>query len=373
LDKEAVLSEFDKILNGIAANQQALDDNLYQARFEKVKTLIAEVQTLAKELGGLFPAASGDQEGFMQAITMFNESVWLNLGAKLTDLVEEWKKQGAIDHPQFIDNLKELQQELQTIPGMPTEAEFEKGAKSLGRVVAHAFYCQAIRRNIVNSFDRMDLGFKRFFDELRDEAKKCFTAEDGGKLGKIEFSPGTNGAGYAEKKSWWASLADEIALVGKTEQSEKIANRIAAAIRQFDMASLSFRGFLLPRILPCLDVLDTNNPTHNPYRYKGGDTKDALDQIEVAAKCGIYEACSAIQGYAKEPSMSLFATIDELRDAVIRTGNVVVAGQVWSNFYAEHRSEVWSETFQRKEADIKFRKEWQNAVDALNEKIKNFV
>ncbi|MDR3109245.1 MAG: GTPase domain-containing protein [Planctomycetaceae bacterium] len=366
--QEDVLANFNTILEDIAGNQRNLDDTLYQVRYEKVKTLIAEVQTLAKELGALFPAASGDQEGFMQAIAMFNHSVWGNLCEQLTDLVEEWKKRRDLEHPQFIDNLNELQKELQTIPGMPTEAELEKSGKVLGKPVAHTFYCQAIRRNIVSSFDRMDLGFKQFFDELRDEAKKCFTAEDGGKLGKVVFAQDN-----AETKSWWASLADEIALVGTTEQSKGIANRIATAISNFENASLSFRGFLLPRILPCLDVLDTDSLAHGPYRYKAGGTEETLAQIEAAAKSGIYEACSAIQGYAKEPSMSLFATIDELRDAVTRTGNAVVAGQVWSNFYAEHRSEVWSETFQKKEADIKFRKEWQNAVDALNEKVKHFV
>ena len=243
---------------------------------------------------------------------------------------------------------------------LPPQEEFAEWEGTDGLQAGHAFECQKIRRLILGKFDRMDKGFKELFDRLRDEAKECFIAEDGGKLGNVVFFS------YGDTtQSWWALLADEINLLGETETSKNIARRIAVALRKFDEAALSFRGFLLPRILPCLDTLDTNSEKHVPFQYKIGKLNEIIDKIDAAAQEGVRGACGAIRRFAKEPSMSLFASIEEMRDAVMRTGGADAAAQIWSIFYAEHRAEIWSNVFQRKEADVKFRKEWQDAVEKL--------
>ncbi|MDR3182000.1 MAG: hypothetical protein LBT89_03620, partial [Planctomycetaceae bacterium] len=152
----------------------------------------------------------------------------------------------------------------------------------------------------------------------------------------------------------------------ETELSKNIAGKIANALRKFDEATLSFRGFLLPRILPSFEVLDTNSEKHAPYNPKiASSISEIIESVDSASQAGIHEACEAIRGFAKEPSMSLFATIEDMRDAVTKTGDAVAARGIWSNLYAEHRSEVWSDVFQKKEADLKFRKEWDDAVEKL--------
>ena len=357
---EEVLSVFHSTLDDIVGNQKTLDEKLYNVRYDQVKQLFDEVAKLAGSLMGLFPAQGGDATGFMTAIAKFNQEVWKKLGNKLNALVKKFAGQKENDNEEFIKNLQELEQELAATPGLPTQEEFADYEGTVGFQAGHAFECQRIRRLVIGEFDRMDKGFTELFDRLRDEAKECFTAEDGGKLGNVIFSSDESTA-----KTWWALLADEINLLGETEASKSIARNIAGALRKFDEATLSFRGFLLPRVLPCLDTLDTNSEKHDPFRYKGGKLDEIIDKIDAAAQEGVRGACGAIRRFAKEPSMSLFATIEEMRDAVMRTGDAVAAAQIWSNFYAEHRAEIWSDVFQRKEADVKFRKEWHDAVEKL--------
>jgi hypothetical protein len=376
-DKDAVLTEFDKILNDIAANQKELDNTLYNARYGQVKLLFDEVSALAGQLGALFPPQSGDEAGRLQAMGLFNNDIWDNLAEKLKTLVDKWKDSADKDNDKFIKNLSELETSLKVTPALPKEAEFKKAAAGKGLMSAFESYCQSIRRLIVNSFDRMDEGFKEIFDELRSEAKECFDADDGGKLANLQFPQDESSSAQestGQLQSWWTSLANEIALLGDNPADKEVANRISVSIHRFADATLSFRGFLLPRILPSLDVLDTNSPASKPFSYKSGaEVPELIDILDSAAQKGIHTACEAIRSYAKEPSMSLFATIDELRDAITRTGGATKSQFIWGLFYAEHRSEVWQDTFQKKEADIKFRKEWQNAVDMLVDTLKQTI
>ncbi|MDR0327797.1 MAG: hypothetical protein LBI05_05830 [Planctomycetaceae bacterium] len=358
---EDVLSVFHSTLDDIVENQKVLDEKLYNARYDQVKQLFDEIVKLTGSLMGLFPAQGGDATGFMTAIAKFDQEIWKKLGNKLNVLVKKFAEQKEKDNDEFLNNLKELESELAATPGLPTQEEFAYYLGTVGLRAGHSFECQKIRRLIIGEFDRMDQGFTELFDRLRDEAKECFTAEDGGKLGNIVFpSDGDT------TQSWWALLADEIGLLGETELSKNIARRIASALRKFDEATLSFRGFLLPRVLPHLDTLDPDGSAHAPFEPRVGDSiEEFISKIDAAAQQGIGGACGAIRQFAKEPSMSLFASVEEMRDAVMRTGDAIAAAQVWSNFYAEHRAEIWSDVFQKKEADVKFRKEWHDAVEKL--------
>lgn len=357
-DRDAVQAEFDKMLDGIAANQQALDKAMYAHRIGKARECFAKIVEQLPKLAALFPPVSigGEQESLAKA--MFREGIWGELGIKLDELVNKYKRDKESNNAEFIKNLESIESDFKQTPGLPSVQEMKKLSSTYKLDTALSFGCQKVRRLILSEFDRMDKGFKEQFDKLREEAKQCFEDEDGGKMGSIVFDQ--------EAGSWWAALASEVALLGVTPKSKSVAEKISVALRKFNESSLSFRSFLLPRILPCLDVLDTDSSAHDPYKRRGdASIEDLIELIDTAARNGIQKACDEIRKSAEEPSRALFACIEEMHDAVLRTESAEFAGALWSDFYSNHPHEVWPEIFKKKEADAKFRSEWNEAVASV--------
>jgi hypothetical protein len=219
----------------------------------------------------------------------------------------------------------------------------------------------------VKYFNDLDTALHKIFDDLRDEAKQCFIADDGGKLSSVVFQQ-KNG----EEKSWWELLADEIVTLGETPTEQENAKQIAEVIRQFETVTLSFRSFLLPRVLPCFNVLNTDRPEHSSFGWKQElGIEQLIENLRRAAENGVAKAIKLLEDCAAEPSVVLFATIEDLYDAVVRTGSSSAAERIWSSFYAAHRSEIWQEVFQQKEADTNFRNDWQDKVERLKNTIGN--
>jgi energy-coupling factor transporter ATP-binding protein EcfA2 len=360
-DTTAVSKEFDRILNGIASNQSNLDQILYTKRFEEVQRLLRMVTNLATKLSDLFPKNNSNDKELILAQSMFRDDVSGNLAVKLDDLAAAKKE--AQDHANevFLSAVKKIETDLQTIPGLPEVMEMKKAAAKDSLIGAFSLYCQSIRRLTVKYFNELDIALHKIFDDLRDEVKQCFIAEDGGKLGNIIFQQ-ENG----QEKSWWASLADEIVTHGETPTAQKNAKQIAEVIRQFETVTLSFRSFLLPRVLPCFNVLNTDHQEHSPFGWKQGlGIEQLIENLRRAAENGVAKAIKLLENCAAEPSIALFAMVEDLHDAVCRTGSSSAAQHIWSSFYAAHRSEIWQEVFQQKEADTKFRNDWHNKVECL--------
>ncbi|MDR2438167.1 MAG: dynamin family protein [Planctomycetaceae bacterium] len=366
-DTAAVHKEFDRILNGIAGNQSTLDQILYTKRFEEVQRLLHSVTDLTAKLSALFPKNNSIDKDAMQAQSMFQDDISGNLAVKLNDLVTTKKEAQYHANEVFLNAVKKIETDLKTIPGLPEPIDMKKTAAKNRMTDAFSLYCQLIRRLTVKYFNELDITLHQIFDDLRDEVKQCFLAEDGGKLGKVVFQQ-ENG----KEKSWWASLADEIATLGETPKAQENAKQIADVIRQFETVTLSFRSFLLPRVLPCFNVLNTDREEHSTFGWKQGlDIEQLIENLRRAAEKGVANAIKLLENCAAEPSVALFAIVEDLHDAVFRTGSSLAAQHIWSSFYAAHRSEIWQEVFQQKEADTKFCNEWQDKVEHLKNTARN--
>ena len=376
-DPNDVLTNFDEILQDIADNQTMLDKTLYASRIGSVASLLASIASTTKGLSIVFPAAdNAGNKDYTTAQTMFSDDVWENLGFELGELVKKYADCREKENQLFLDNLEQVKRDLQLTPGLPSEQDFAKRASTMQTQPAYGFYGQAIRRLILKQFERIDDNIKSLFDGLRNEAEQCFTSEAGGKFANVTFDNeilenNTQGPSTVAGKTWWVSLADEIMLLGDTDKAKDTARRIADSLRQFNSAALTFREFILPRILPCFDVLDTSSDAHIPFRPQSfeGAKEGLIECLDAAAKNGTDNAIELVKSFAKEPSMALFAAIEDVRDAVLRTNDEKSSERIWSNFAADHRSEVFPETFQRKEADAKFRKEWREIVAKLQQSV----
>ncbi|MDR0703926.1 MAG: hypothetical protein LBF88_02960 [Planctomycetaceae bacterium] len=366
-DTTAVHKEFDRILNGIADNQSVLDQILYTKRFEEVQRLLHNVTDLAAKLSALFPKNNSIDKDSMQAQSMFQDEINGNLAFKLDELATTKKAAQYRANEVFLNAVKKIETDLKTISGLPEPIDMKKAAAKDSLTSAFSSYCQSIRRDTVKHFNELDIALHKIFDDLRDEVKQCFIAEDGGKLGNVVFQQ-ENG----KEKSWWASLADEIATLGETPTAQENAKQIAEVIRQFETVTLSFRSFLLPRVLPCFNVLNTDREEHIPFGWKQGlEIEQLIENLRRAAEKGVVNAIKLLENCAAEPSIALFAMVEDLHDAVFRTGSSSIAQRIWSSFYAAHRSEIWQDIFQQKEADAKFCNDWQDKIEHLKNIARN--
>ncbi|MDR3233222.1 MAG: ATP-binding protein [Planctomycetaceae bacterium] len=366
-DKEAVEKEFTRILDGIANTQGILDKTLYSKRFIEVQKLLAGVTELTSKLSEVFPKQSGgvSSADAVLAQSLFKEKIWDNFSSKLFESVEKWRDEQDTPNEVFLQKLSQIESDLKTVPNLPTKEAMQK-KKGIGLNAAFPVFCQDVRRSVLKHFDSLDEALHKIFDDLRVEAKECFTAEDGGKMTSIVLTQED-----ATKKTWWDSLAEQFETLGATDREQENARRIAEAIRQFDTATLSFRGSLLPRVLPCFNTLNADREEHRPFAFDNNkDFPELIERIQKAAEHGIGKAIRILRDCATEPSIALFATLDDLHDAMVHTGTADVARDLWSYFYADHRSEIWQEQFQQKEADSKFRKDWQDTIDRTNDAVR---
>jgi GTPase Era involved in 16S rRNA processing len=375
-----VINSFDLILQDIADNQHALDKTLYSKRFAEVQKLLTEVKALMEKLAELFPkqcvgVSSADA---VLAQSLFKGEIWDNLASKLFESVDKCRDEQDTPNKEFLQKLNEIETQLKTIPNLPAEDAMKK-KKGTGLNAAFPVFCQDVRRGVLKHFDSLDEVLHKMFDDLRVEAKECFTAEDGGKLAAVTLTQDNttiqDNATTQDNETenmWWDSLAEQFETLGATDRERDNALRIAEAIRQFNTATLSFRSFLLPRVLPCFNTLNADRQEHRPYTFDNNkDIPELIAQIQKAAEHGIGKAIQILRDCATEPSIALFATLDDLHDAVVHTGSADTARDLWSYFYADHRSEIWQEQFQQKEADSKFRKDWQDTLNRTNTAVRS--
>lgn len=363
-DRNAVEEVFNRILDGIATNQEHLDNMLYGSRFEKCKQLMSEIEAFAGQLVTLFPRTGGDSDGVKLALALFHKEVWTKLGRRLSELVKKYKAVKNDDSQDFLANLDRIKANLEITPGLPSTDKVEDDESIKGLLGVFNEQCQETRRLVIEKFEGLDEGFRELFDRLRDEAERCFTDENGGKLGNVLFE-------QEKGLNWWNLLTSEIAVLGQTDAYRETARRIGKALHRFTTSSLSFRETLLPRIIPHFDCLVPGDPKNKPFLPKEfNDPQEVIDCIDSAAKHATEKAIEAVRSLSQEPSMALYAAIEELRDAVIRTSGFTGAEHVWGEFYAEHRTEIWPDHFKAHETAARFRQNWDIAVSKLKETVK---
>ncbi|MDR0337878.1 MAG: hypothetical protein LBI18_12390 [Planctomycetaceae bacterium] len=364
-DKNEVLPIYEQLIEDIANNLSRIDDILFQKLCVKEQQVANAVKDFANKASTLFPAQDFNSADIEIAGLLFSErkGIWKNLGNRLAHLVSTMRKKRDEEFDEFVNNLEETEKKLQTIPGLPTLDEVKENDEVQGLEKFHANKLQEIRSKIIRTFADMEIGLKKQFDNLREEVKKCFTDEDGGKLKNVPYPE--------ENQEWLKALAEDVSKLGRYEETKRRAKIIANVITQFSVETLSFRGFILPKIFKHLDALVFGKTAHSPYQLKMSEVseeetqKNVITALNKAADHAVSEACAAVKPFAKEPSEALYAFIEELRDAIIYTEGEENAKEVWKLYYIDHRNDVWQEQFQARNIDVRLYKEWQQIVEKL--------
>lgn len=354
-DREAVLKEFDGILDNIAANQQALDNTLYEKRMANVKSLLDEVGAFIKEAKSALPKNVGGNANFGQLQPEF-EKCWKQITYELGLLVNQYKRN--VDDPDT-----RLQDEVGRIKKEQEQYLKERLDKVTPQDIAGAgglpsFSPQMmgeLRISLSNAFVQLDGLFMKDFEAIRKQAYEVLIAPDKGKLGTIIET--------TDPTEWFNELSQRLRnLETKIDDPTKIADAIAF----FAETSFRFSSYLLPRVREKLNVLDPNDPASKPFGYEAGNEwDDVRENLEMAFEKAVSEIASALKKLSVDVSKAKYAMIEQFNDGVTFSGSFETAKNLWYHFYSENRAEVWSELFAQLEENTKLRNDWNRHLSDI--------
>ncbi len=341
----------DQILDDVSANLPTLDERLATRQSVRLRVLASAIEAFSEKAAKALPKVAVVAPDLALLDRLFG-AVWKRIGSALSNAVGDKRVTRDDPDPDFVGAVETIFKTLEEGPGLPSPDEISKEAAAGGLQLWHAHRLHEIRIKFSNSFDQLNSCLDSSFDRLRDDLLRALTAEDGGMLARLS-SP--------SKKDKWQDLIDRWA----GHEDGEIMNRAIETLRS---ARLSYRGFILPRIRLCLDVLDSDAEAAKDFAYLPGDsTKELRDKLETAWSNACFNCKAAIEEMSREPSTARFAVAEEFMDAVLRTGGEDHAREVWKRFYHENRSDIWPDQFQKLEADTRLRKEWENAVRMLKD------
>lgn len=350
-DQTDVASSFDEILNDIAENLNFLDQSLFNRQKETLKALAISITAFAEKAASILPKAASVASDGALLNKLFGE-VWKNIGFELQELVKTYRQIRDQPDESFLAAVKSVFKKLDEGPNLPSLEEISRISAGAGLQIWHGEKLHDLRVIISNSFDELNSCLDSSFEQLRDEALAAFTAESCGKLGRLERPEGTD--------PW-----DDLLVRWRGHSGEEV---MCSTINKLRTASLSFRGFIQPRVRDCLDVLDGDSVAAKDFAFTPGDTPEIVkEKLEAAWENACFNCKSTIEEMAREPAMARFAAAEDFRDAVLRTGGAANAMALWHLFYGENRGEIWKEQFDMLEAGTRLRKEWENAVKTLKD------
>jgi hypothetical protein len=352
-DEEA-RHELESLLNFLATQLPRLDEHLYSERMKSLGGLKGEIQTLADQAAKALPTAGASQPDLVLLNKLF-EKAWKKLGSSLKQQVDSWRTKRNETDQDFLSTVSEIFSKLNEGPGLPEVREIEEEAAAQGLMGWHADKLNELRVEISNAFESVDETLKTGFDDIRAEILSSLQREDGGKLAGLQ----------SMSSNLWETL------VSRWEGLPESRTMIHA-IELLLSASLSFRGFIQPRVRGCLDVLDSDSTEAALFVFAAGDdAATSKEKLELAWQNACFACRGAIEEMAHEPNMARFAAVEDFRGAILHSGGDA-AKQAWHLFYYHNRADIWKDDFAQLEADTRMRLEWEAAVKNLRDSAASF-
>lgn len=367
-NRDLVFEKFQGILEIIGNTQLDLDDKLYTARLNKIQEFFKSIADFAKE--ELLPFLKEYESGEIvkhAAEDRFDEEVWGNLRGKLTDLKQKYKDKSG-------DENAELKESVETIKKKKNDDNFL--VKSLEEIIKaskanpsgwHGEEMEKLRVALGKEIGKIGADLAKQFDVLRQEVK-TFLLEEGQLK---DFLPPEQ----KEESQWWETLAQKMESQLSVSQTAK---DIAAAIRCFKDATLSYEQLLEPRIMlyGCLDYLDRNTDRGKPYDHLPSDTPVSMREKLLTAireslqkTCSIFEENEIKDGVPRcilvEPSAALHSTLEKF---YLTTFVDKLSEKYWKRFYGNYCDDIWGTDKPGVPQSIV--REWDNNVNGLLEACK---
>ena len=343
-----VAAEFDEILSDISSNLTALDGILLSRRREALTGLVAQLNPFIHTAKNLLPKASAVAPDHHKLLQLFN-GLWNRLCFSLESIVSQHRELRSEPDQGFLEKVDSIFETLEAGPRLPSDEVIAHESAGPGLAAWHAEAIHKQRVELASAFDAIDDCLQASFGDLRTHLIEVLRADDAGKLNAV----------LAEYSGPWEGLED-------LWKGHADAEHVVSAIKLLLSSTLSFRGFIQPRVRAALDVLDSGCEEARDFAHVPGDSiPQVREKLEMAWMKAVSDCRHPMDKMAVEPAMARFAAAQDFVDSIIRSGGAQTAKERWYLFYQELRSEIWSEEFTLLEEETRLRKQWNSQILVL--------
>ncbi len=340
---------FQKLVESLARDIQGMDGHYAECRLAPISELGADIHSFAVRAAKVLPAEIRALDSNLFN-TLFGK-VWEGLSHALNCLLAEYREQRGKPDPGFSAELKRVCKNLEQGPGLPDKEQVIRESAADGLGAWHENRMHLLRNQMCSAFLASDASLNARFDELRDKVRNILATETGGRLSSL--------IPESDARTWWAEMEKKWADFHDSEAIQR-------DIRVFSEAGLKIRGFMLPRIRVCMDVLDRDSPEAAPFMLPAGaKAEESIARLTAAWQAASYRVGGVMQQFEEEASDALFAELETFVDAILRSGGPKRMEKRWASFYQEYRGEVWPDKFSELERTMRLRNEWKQCTDKL--------
>lgn len=338
-----------EILDDVADNLGSIDEKLFRIHAGSVTAIASELIDLANTASMALPGKAYVAEGDVKLNELFDDT-WDGMALRLETVAQEYKVVRDEPHEGFRKAVDLVFEQIANGPKLPSPEKIKREAAAPGLSKWQLNYMHKLRVEMTSMFQGLDESLDESYAEMRQKVEDALMSDDGGRLGNLECPEGMSK--LQNLKEYW--------------QAYKGGDVVVRAIDVLMQNSLSFRGFIQPRIRQCLDALDPDSLEAENYKCAGGDTPEiAAERLSEAWKGVGYRIRQPIEALIKEPSMAMFASVEDFADSLLRAGGVEQAKQRWKVFFGQNFGEIWKSEFEALEVSLRMRKRWDAAVQQI--------
>ena len=339
-----------KVLDHLVTQLPKLDD-AYLGRVRRdIRAFATQAEALVQRARKAFPGGDATVVD-EKALNKVFDAQWTQLGGGLNGLVQHFQKEPEDVQSVFESALNKVQEQIAMGCGLTEEVARIGVGSPAGAEIWFAECKHDLRTRLTGLFARLGECLNSIFDKMRSDVLAVLLRSDQG--GRLEALFAGNQ--QSSTSSQWESLA---LLFEDTDEPA-----LAAVLRRFAAARLSFSGFIQHRILGKLGPLsDWDEEELQSYNYPGPNAKDVLDVLNMAWGRAGQRALQSVRDMSQEVGNARWAFTLEFLDGLLRSGGQQRARDAWRILYGKHRGLVWPEVFQKLERDALTRAEWNRCL-----------
>ncbi len=314
----------DPVLMHMERNLETLDRRYAGHCQSRLNSLQADVIGIISQVKQFVASGEVSADDHQLFTTLFRET-YENLIVGLQGLLDD--RRDGRDQPDdlFREKVKMLISEASRTP-LPTTREVERQIKiSNGYDTAYEHFLTLKRTDLSRQFLQLDASLEKAFQNVQAEIAKTLRVQ--GRLPRSLFG------------------SDDIRLLAKvrdylTDNLPQLTNLIEG----FDLLAefrIDYRGMVQHRIRKHLDLLDPKTSRKIPLSASP-DAEEISEVLQAAYAESLSEIEDALNEMETEPSLAIFAFVEEFFDRVCRAGDT---DREWNLFLHRIRADVWPQQF----------------------------
>ncbi len=359
--EEANTKILDRVLNYLAANITALDQEYASSCQERLKQIQNAVNAEVNKIKNILGQDNTADQSMIQELSLFRELFgdheegwWKHIVLSLQKKrVELWQQRSNPD--QNLENgIAEAVRACQQGGGIllsdnPIQ-EIQERIIVIDALKAYSNYRDELRVFLSRNFQSLDKDLKQSLEIVKSDVANRLAEK--GCLGVLTEAQGSE---------FFLAIANLI--------PERLANLKQGFIVLAEF-ELSYRGLVLHRIRQHLDGLTTVRATSGQSQAEDAESstlrptadttaEEILEALQIDYDTAVNRIKPALEEFLCEPSQAAYAMVEEFVDNVIRQKGIQ---DEWQDFLIPLRGKLWPDEFGKPEQERQQRQQWLEVV-----------